>query len=74
MSIKRTNTPFDKILADYYTIQQAAVYLGKNPSQVWRYCRDGLLKKKMLHMQSFILKSDVHNFTPPPPGNPAFRK
>lgn len=61
-------------LPGYYTIQEAAEVLNRDPSQVSRYIQDGLLKAIDLGHQKVIEQAAVHGFTPPPRGNPQFRK
>jgi len=61
-------------LPGYYTVREAASVLNKSHGMVCRYIRKGLLPAKNLGNQIVIEQSDVHKFTPPPPGNPRFRK
>lgn len=61
-------------VAGYYTIAEAAEVLKRSPSQVTRYIQDGLLKAIPLGHQYLLEQSVVHNFTPPPRGNPNFRR
>ena len=60
-------------LPGYYTIQEASAVLERTPSQVWRYIHDGLLPAKQFGRQWAIEQAEVHQFTPPPRGNPNFR-
>lgn len=58
----------------FYTVYEAAEILGRSHSQVCRYIRQGLLPARDLGGQRLLEQSAVHNFTPPPRGNPEFRK
>jgi excisionase family DNA binding protein len=58
----------------YYTIEEAAKVIGRARSQVTRYIQKGLLKAVDLGHQKLIEQTDAHNFSPPPRGNPMFRK
>lgn len=58
----------------YYTTAEAAGVLGKDPSQVWRYIDAGLLPAINLGAQWVIEQAKVHEFVPPPRGNPLLRK
>jgi len=59
---------------EYFTIREAAERLGKDQSQVWRYIDQKLLPAVRLGYQWVIERSAVESFTPPPRGNPNFRK
>ena len=61
-------------LPGYYTIGEAAVILKRDHSQVSRYIRQGLLPAIDLGHQKVIEQAAVHEFAPPPRGNPEFRK
>lgn len=61
-------------LPGYYTIQEAAAVLQRDPSQVWKYVRDKLLVAKKFGRQWAIEQAAVHDFVPPPRGNPAFQQ
>ena len=62
------------ILPDYYTIREAAEVIGRSQSQVSRYITRGLLEAKSFGPIKLIRQADVHSFTPPPRGNPLFRR
>ena len=59
-------------LPGYYTLNEAAEVLARSHSQVARYVRLGLLKAHNLGGQKVIAQTIVHDFTPPPRGNPNF--
>ena len=61
-------------LIGYYTISEAADVLKRSESQVSRYIKQGLLPAVDLGHQKVMEQSIVHNFTPPPRGNPNFRR
>ena len=58
----------------YYTIEEAVPIIGRSHSQICRYVRDGLLPAKDLGHQLLVEQAAVHEFQPPPRGNPTFRK
>lgn len=62
------------ILPGFYTYTEAAQVLRRSESQVSRYVSGGLLKAIDLGRQKVIEQADVHNFSPPPRGNPTFRQ
>ena len=61
-------------IVGYYTISEAAGVLNRSESQVSRYIKQGLLPAVDLGHQKLIEQSIVHTFTPPPRGNPNFRR
>ncbi len=58
----------------YYRVPEAAKVLGKSREMVCRYIRMKLLPAFRAGRAWIIQQSDVHEFQPPPPGNPNFRK
>lgn len=61
-------------LTGYYTPIEAAIVLGKSRTQVCKYVRDGLLPAARVGKNILIEQAKVHSFTPPPRGNPLFRR
>jgi excisionase family DNA binding protein len=59
-------------LPGYYTLDEAAIVLARSNSQVARYVRSGRLKAVDLGGQKLLPQQAVHDFTPPPRGNPNF--
>lgn len=60
-------------LPGYYTIDEAAQVLGKSQDMVRRYVRLRQIPAHVIGQQKLIQQSDVHEFVPPPRGNPNFR-
>jgi excisionase family DNA binding protein len=58
----------------YYTAAEAAKVLRRTHSIVCRWVRMGLLPAKRAGKTILIQQGDVHDFTPPPVGNPNFRR
>jgi len=58
----------------YYTTAEAGQVLNRDPSAVWRYIDQGLLPAINLGSQWLIEQAKVHEFVPPPRGNPRLRK
>lgn len=58
----------------YLTIQEASDVIGLSPSQLTRHCKAGKLKAKNIGKQWLIEEEDAEKFSPPPRGNPNFRK
>lgn len=61
-------------LPGYYTISEAAKVLAKSEEMVCRYIRLKQLPARTVGKQWLIEQTDVHDFVPPPRGNPNFRK
>jgi excisionase family DNA binding protein len=61
-------------LPGYYTTAEAGSVLGRDPSQVWRYIKAGLLPAINVGAQWLIEQAPVHEFVPPPRGNPLLRR
>lgn len=62
-------------LSEYVTVEQAAHIIGRSPPQVYRYIRYGLLPAVRVHRDSIlVLRREAQTFTPPPRGNPLFRR
>ena len=57
----------------FYTVEEAARILGKSHSQVCRYIRHGLIAARTIGKSKLIEQADIHEFTPPPRGNPMLR-
>lgn len=62
------------IIPGFYTISEAAEVIGRSPSQVTRYCQQNLIKALNTGRQWLIEQEEAHKFTPPPKGNPDFRR
>lgn len=58
----------------YYTVPQAAEILDKSSSQVCRYIQNGHLKAVKVGNYNLIEQAEVHNFIPPPRGNPNLQR
>ncbi len=58
----------------YYTVDEACGVLDRSHGMVCRYIRQGLLKAIDLGGQLLLEQGEVHEFHPPPRGNPNFRK
>ncbi len=58
----------------FYTVDEAARIIGKSHSQVCRYIRHGLLSARTVGKSKLLQQADVHEFTPPPRGNPLLRQ
>lgn len=62
------------IFPGFYTVTEAATYLGRSHAQVTRYVSQGLIKAEKQGNQWFIPENEVVNFKPPLRGNPEFRE
>lgn len=58
----------------FLTVYEAARRLKRSHSQVTRYIKSGQLAASKVGASYIIREEHVDEFTPPPPGNPAFRK
>lgn len=58
----------------YYTLSEAATVIDRTPVMVSRYIRKGYLPAKKIGTQYLLEQAAVHKFTPPPRGNPNFRR
>jgi len=58
----------------YYRVNEAVAVLKRSHSQICRYIKRGLLPAIDLGGQLLIEQSAVHEFSPPPRGNPNFRR
>lgn len=56
----------------FYTVDEAARVIGKSHSQVCRYIRHGLLAAVTIGKSKLVEQAKVHEFIPPPRGNPSF--
>lgn len=57
---------------EYYTVTEAARYLGYERSTVRRHCETGRLKA-IKHSGGYIIKlKDLQEFIKPPRGNPKY--
>jgi excisionase family DNA binding protein len=58
----------------YYTVSEAAAFLGKTRSAVYVYIAKGTLKAVRIGQQFMLYQDAVDKYRPAPRGNPNFLK
>ena len=61
-------------LQDYLLLKEAAELIGRSRRQVAQYVQDGRLPAVFRGGRYFVLRSHAASFSPPPRGNPNFRR